>query len=466
MRDLPQAFLDKMKGLLKEQYSDFIEIYREPPNQGLMVNTLKIDVKDFFTMVPFSLTPVPWAEGGFYYGYEDRPGKHPYYDAGLYYIQEPSAMAPARLLQVKPGHKVLDLCAAPGGKAFQLAADLKNKGFLIANEIDAARVRVLGENLERMGVKNVVITRETPDRLAMVFDSYFDRILVDAPCSGEGMFRKNPEVRSMWSATLPDRCSRRQKDILKEAARMLAPGGKMVYSTCTISPEENEEVVDWFLKQHQDFYLVETGGFDWFDRGLPEWTERNPELAKTFHIWPHRIKGEGHFIAVFERKPNGKIRSLPLFYKRWGLRKGCPEYESFVKENICQEVEGPLYLHRNQLYWISESLPDLGDLRVFRPGFNLGEIRKGRFIPSHALALALKKQQVFQSVDLPANSPEVRRYINGQTLNGFKGKGWVLVTVDGYSLGWARLSDGLMKNHYPKGLRRILPDYADGDKPY
>ena len=464
MRDFPEAYLNKMKELLKGQYSDFLDSYGDNANQGLVVNSLKTDVKDFVAAAPFELTPVPWADDGFYYGYADRPGKHPYYDAGLYYIQEPSAMAPARLLDVKPGHKVLDLCAAPGGKAFQLAAALKNKGFLIANEIDAARVRVLGENLERMGVRNAAITRETPVRLAEVFDSYFDRILVDAPCSGEGMFRKNPEVRSMWSATLPDRCSRRQRDILKFAAQMLAPGGRMVYSTCTFSPEENEEVVDWFLKQYPDFYLVEIQGVDWFDSGLPEWIERNTELTKIFRIWPHRTKGEGHFIAVFERKPTGKAKSLPLFYKRWGLRKEYPGYKSFMEENICKEVEGPLYLHKDQLYLVPESLPDLGELRVLRPGFSLGVLRKGRFIPSHALALALKKQQVFQSIDLPGSSIEIRQYINGQTLNGFDGKGWVLVTVDGYSAGWGKLSEGLLKNHYPKGLRRLLPFINDGDK--
>ena len=456
MIELPEAFINKMEELLGEQYSGFIESYNERANQGLTVNTLKIDIKIFLSMAPFDLTPVPWSKDGFYYGYRDRPGKHPYYDAGLYYIQEPSAMAPARLLDVKPGHKVLDLCAAPGGKACQLAADLKGRGFIIANEIDAARARVLGENLERMGVKNAVITRESPDRLAKVLPDYFDRILVDAPCSGEGMFRKNPEVRSMWSATLPDRCSRRQKDILGYAAQMLAPGGRMVYSTCTFSPEENEGVVDWFLKQHPEFSLVTVQGFDWFESGLPEWIAHNPELSKTYRLWPHRIKGEGHFIAVFERKLTGGPGSLPLFYKRWGLRKELSEYKSFIKENLYQDIDGPLYMHKDQLYLIPESLPDLSSLRVLRPGFNLGVLRKGRFIPSHALAMALKKQQAVQSIDFPGNSKEIRQYINGETLNGFKGKGWALVTVDGYSVGWARLSGGLMKNHYPKGLRRLL----------
>lgn len=456
MSNLPEAFVDKMKGLLGPEYPEFIGCFKGTPYQGLRVNTLKIDIEDFLSLAPFELKPVPWAEGGFYYGDEDRPGKHPYYYAGLYYIQEPSAMAPAELLGVRPGHKVLDLCAAPGGKSFQIAARLKGEGFLLSNEIDASRVIVLGENLERLGVRNVAITQETPGRLAAVFKNYFDRILVDAPCSGEGMFRKRPDMCSVWSYTLPDRLSIRQKGILKHAAEMLAPGGRMVYSTCTFSPEENEAVVDWFLKEHPDFSLVDDVRFQWFDRGVPEWVSGNPELAKVYRLWPHKIKGEGHFMALFEKRGDGGASSLPLFYKRRGISKVPVEYERFMKEYMRESIEGHFYIHKEQLYWIPPSLPDLTGLKVLRQGLRLGTIKKGRFIPGHALAMSSKKESAARTVDFSSNSNEVMRYLEGFTLTGFDGKGWVLVTVDGYSLGWGKLSDGMLKNYYPKGLRRVL----------
>jgi NOL1/NOP2/sun family putative RNA methylase len=456
VKKLPEAFVDKMRGLLDEEYTIFMECYNNPPCQGLRVNTLKIEEEDFVSLAPFELNPVPWAEGGFYYSQQDRPGKHPYYYAGLYYIQEPSAMAPAELLGVTPGHKVLDLCAAPGGKSFQIAAHLKGEGFLIANEINASRVLVLGENLERLGVTNVAITQETPDRLAAVFKNYFDRILVDAPCSGEGMFRKSPEMCSMWSPTLPGRFSTRQKNILGYAAQMLAPGGRMVYSTCTFSPEENEGVVEWFLKQHHDFFLVNEARFNWFDSGVPEWVNGSADIAKTYRLWPHKIRGEGHFMALFEKKPEGKSGSLPLFYKRRGINKPPYEYECFMKDYMKEFIGDYLYLHKDQLYRIPPSLPDLSGFRVLRPGFNLGTVKKGRFIPSHALAMASKKGSILPRIDMSSCSNEVMQYLEGFTLTGYEGKGWVLVTVDGYALGWAKLSDGLLKNYYPKGLRRIL----------
>jgi NOL1/NOP2/sun family putative RNA methylase len=462
LRNLPEAFLLKMKELLGEEYHIYLNSYEESAHQGLMVNTLKIGVEDFVFRAPFELTPVLWADGGFYYGSQDRPGLHPYYDAGLYYIQEPSAMAPAVLLGVTPGHKVLDLCAAPGGKAFQLAAQLKGEGFLLANEIHPLRVRALGENLERMGVQNAVITQETPERLAMVFENYFNRILVDAPCSGEGMFRKNPEVSKIWSSSLPIRCSTRQKNILEYAAKMLAPGGRMVYSTCTFSPEENEGVVNWFLEKHQDFSLIQDSFVSYFESGNPEWVDGSAELIKTFRIWPHKIKGEGHFMALLEKDDHGKRGSLPLFYKRWGIRRELPEYNQFIREYICEPVEEYLYMRKDHLYRVPPSMPDISGLRVLRTGFHLGTLRKNRFVPSHALALALKKEQVLQSIHLASDSDEVIQYLQGHTLPGLDGKGWALMTVDGFSLGWGRLSGGMIKNYYPKGLRRILTKSTNG----
>ncbi|RAV09516.1 RsmB/NOP family class I SAM-dependent RNA methyltransferase, partial [Paenibacillus contaminans] len=316
---LPDAFVERMSVMLGDEFEAFMRSYDEPRYYGLRINTLKVQALRFAgELSPFGrLQPVQWASDGFYYEEGERPGKHPYYHAGLYYIQEPSAMAPVELLDVQPGERVLDLCAAPGGKSTQIAAKLGGKGLLVSNDNSAERVKALVKNIELSGVRNAVVLNETPERLAPVFAGFFDKILIDAPCSGEGMFRKEEEMAKQWERHSVERCVIMQRDILGQAASMLKPGGRIVYSTCTFAPEENECMIAEFVAAFRDFRIVPAETQHGFDSGHPDWVaavkagaaEAGSEAAGadaaaavrgTVRLWPHRLKGEGHFVAVLE----------------------------------------------------------------------------------------------------------------------------------------------------------------------
>ena len=457
---LPELFLKRMQEMLGDEYPAFLESYDKDRYQALRLNALKIRKdgrsaaqlpdgqaehggeadREVCAGLPWSLTKVPWAENGYYYDKEDQPGKHPYHEAGVYYIQEPSAMAPVGMLKVCPGEKVLDLCAAPGGKSTQIAAALKGQGLLVCNEIHPARAKILSENIERMGVRNACVTNETPAHLAEVFPEYFDRILVDAPCSGEGMFRKNDEACDQWSPENVKLCAERQQEILDCAAVMLRPGGRLVYSTCTFAPEENEEGMERFLQRHSEFQLLE-----------------------TTRLWPHTIQGEGHFAAVLTK--NGSVPEDFESISAGGIQKGLPdkelqEWKAFCKEFLADDWfakhAGSYIKFGENLYLIPENMPNLKGLKVLRPGLQVGEIKKDRFEPSHALALALSPEEVKQVYDLSSTDRLSRAFINGETFPAEGGKGWHLVCVDGFSLGWGKLAGNIMKNHYPKGLRKNL----------
>ena len=457
---LPELFLKRMQEMLGDEYPAFLESYDKDRYQALRLNALKIrkDGRSAAQLLdgqaehggeadravcaglPWSLTKVPWAENGYYYDKEDQPGKHPYHEAGVYYIQEPSAMAPVGMLKVCPGEKVLDLCAAPGGKSTQIAAALKGQGLLVCNEIHPARAKILSENIERMGVRNACVTNETPAHLAEVFPEYFDRILVDAPCSGEGMFRKNDEACDQWSPENVKLCAERQQEILDCAAVMLRPGGRLVYSTCTFAPEENEEGMERFLQRHREFQLLE-----------------------TTRLWPHKIQGEGHFAAVLTK--NGSVPEDFESISASGIQKGLPdkelqEWKAFCKEFLSDDWfakhAGSYIRFGDNLYLIPENMPNLKGLKVLRPGLQVGEIKKDRFEPSHALALVLSPEEVKQVYDLSSTDRLSRAFINGETFPAEGGKGWHLVCVDGFSLGWGKLAGNIMKNHYPKGLRKNL----------
>ena len=457
---LPQAFLDRMQRMLGEEYGEFLESLQEKRYQALRLNGLKdgADLSkrpDLLTRVQEAvglLRPVPWAENGYYYEAEAQPGKHPYHEAGLYYIQEPSAMAPGEFLEVKPGEKVLDLCAAPGGKSTQLAAKLQGKGFLLCNEIHPARAKILSENIERMGVRNACAANETPERLAARFQGYFDKILIDAPCSGEGMFRKNEDACEEWSPENVRLCAERQDRILDCGAEMLRPGGRLVYSTCTFASEEDEGSVERFLDRHADFRLVPVNA----ERaGL---SGCQGELPGTVKILPHKARGEGHFFAVLEREGTGSPRRQD---SALGGFKTIPErelgeYLFFCKENlrIPLGAEGSRYLRfGDNLYLVPEETPELKGLKILRPGLHLGELKKNRFEPSHALALAISPGEAVHVFNLSADDPRVAAYLKGQTFSAEGEKGWYLICVDGFSLGWGKLAGGVMKNHYPRGLR-------------
>lgn len=463
---LPQEFKDRMKKMLREEYPRFIQSCEGKEVRALRVNPLKGSAAQFLSRQPFCLTPVPWAENGYYYGEADQPGKHPFHEAGAYYIQEPSAMLPAVYLDAGPGERVLDLCAAPGGKSTQTAAMMRGKGILICNEIHAARAAVLAENIERMGVTNAIVANETPQALAGRFPGYFDRILVDAPCSGEGMFRKNPEACAEWSTENVRLCAERQDGILDEAASMLRPGGRIVYSTCTFAPEENEGSVSRFLKRHPEFSLEEAEKLPGMESGVPEWVDEPAEgLSKTVRLWPHKLSGEGHFAAVFiktaagagEKGTGGEgtgLRKAAGGEERGIREKECGEYVNFRSEYIGREFNGILLRFGEQLYLAPEHTPSLRGLRILRPGLHLGTIKKDRFEPGHALALSLNPEEVKNSLPLDIEKGEAVFWLNGRTLPRDGEKGWYLLTAGGYSLGWGKLANGVMKNHYPKGLRK------------
>ena len=300
---LPMKFKENMKGILGAAFADYEKSFEEGRFYGLRVNPLKITSQDFKAKEIFDLEDVSWCKEGFYYGEGIRPAKHPYYHGGLYYLQEPSAMSPGAVLCPQMGDKVLDLCAAPGGKTTQLGAALGGTGVLIANDISAGRTKALLKNVELFGIKNCIVMSETPEKLSHTFNGYFDKILVDAPCSGEGMFRKEPDIMKSWHEEMLDFCEKSQKDILENASKMLKSGGMLLYSTCTFSPHENEKTINDFLDRHEEFNLLPIDPALGFDDGNPQWVENGREqLAYTKRLWPHKIKGEGHFLALLHKK--------------------------------------------------------------------------------------------------------------------------------------------------------------------
>lgn len=437
---LPPAFLDRVRQQLGPEYEAFLASYHRPRALGLRLNPLETDRPP---ILPFTLSPLPWAAYGFWYPSEERPGLHPWHEAGLYYLQEPSAMAPAELLGVEPGLRVLDLCAAPGGKSTQLAAKMRGQGLLVCNEYHPKRAKILSQNVERMAISNALVLQETPERLAKRFPGWFHRVLVDAPCSGEGMFRKEAAALEDWSPELVEMCARRQAGILDAAAELLAPGGRLVYSTCTFAPQEDEGAVAAFLARHPEFE-IEVLDVPWFSPGDGA---AGPGLEHTFRLWPHKLRGEGHYAAVL-RKGAGEAAPPPAFARPDRLPA---PWEAFARDLGVQLPAGKALAFGPSWFWAPEELPDLTGLRVLRPGLELGQCRGERFLPAHALALWLSKAS--RTWNLDPLGPEAARYLAGEELRGSP-SGWTLVTVGGLSLGWAKGSGGVLKNHYPKGLRR------------
>lgn len=448
--NIPEKFKERMQKLLGSEYDEFMASYDNKRAQGIRVNTLKTDIDSFKQICPFELKkPIPWEERGFYIE-EDKPGKHPYHAAGLYYVQEPSAMAVAAALGIKKGDRVLDLCAAPGGKSTQAASYLEGEGVLVANEIEPKRARILSENIERCGIKNAVVTNNSPDELEGYFNSFFDRIIVDAPCSGEGMFKKEEAAVEEWSEENVLRCSIRQKNILESAEKMLRPGGYLIYSTCTFSLEENEMVIEDFLNKHRNYCVMEVYGIIGYRQGFYERT-KNIELKKSIRLFPHRLRGEGHFICLLQ-KVDGEIEDVKPF--RSNIRKeDLKDYYTFVKENLNASVNDNLYMAGENLYSLPDGMPDIKGLRILRAGIHLGSFKKNRFEPNHALALSLKYGEAIRNVNLSCEGDEVIKYLKGDTLSTDVEDGWCIVNVDGYSLGWGKITRGILKNHYPKGLR-------------
>ncbi len=450
---LPEDFKNKMKNLLKDEYDNFLKGYENENYYSLRINTLKANKEDIIDKNIFNFSPVPWCSTGYYYESNERPGRHSYHHAGVFYIQEASAMAVVECADIKPGHKVLDLCSAPGGKSTQISTKLCGEGLLLSNEIVPNRAKILSQNIERMGIKNAIVTNESPNKLEKVFPSFFDRIIVDAPCSGEGMFRKEPQVANEWSLSQVDVCANRQGLILESADKMLAENGIMVYSTCTFSPEENEMVIEKFISNHPEYILIKPEIHHFFSAGIPDWSEsKNPDLSKTMHLFPHKIKGEGHFIAVLKKtsSENSKTKELKTVNDKKLLQ---PLYD-FEKKFLNNTHFDNIVLFGENVYSAPKNTPDLKGIKVLRCGLHLGEIKKNRFEPSHSLAMALNKNNVKQVLSLDSSSKDILSYLKGETINDINDfKGWCLICTDDYSVGWAKASDGILKNHYPKGLR-------------
>lgn len=453
--ELPIKFLEKMQNILGDEYDAFIKTYEENRKAALRINTLKGNGEKLFSVLDEKLSPVPWTSDGYFYPDTMQPGKSPLHEAGAYYIQEPSAMLPAELLKAQPGECILDLCAAPGGKTTKIAADMKGEGLLVANEIHPKRAAILSSNVERMGIKNAVVTNESSDRLLKKFPEFFDRILVDAPCSGEGMFRKDEEARAQWSEENVIKCAVRQKEILDNAAAMLRPGGRLVYSTCTFSPEENEKMIIDFLNEHPEFSVEKTDTPPCISNGRPELAGNDERAAFTFRIWPHLTEGEGHFAAVLKKDGenenvyrNSNISPCPKEYEKL--------YRAFADEFLVNPPLGEISAFGENLYIMPPFLPSLDGIKVLRFGLHLGTVKKNRFEPSHSLAMALKPQDAVQCTELSISDKEIFAYLRGETIPAGNLKGWCLVSASGYTTGWGKAAGGIIKNHYPKGLRRSL----------
>ena len=427
---LPQEFLTRIQAQLGDEYSQFLESLERPRAVALRFNPLKGDAP----ALPFVQHSVPWEPNGFYYDPSARPGLHPYHEAGVYYLQEASAMAPVALLDPQPGEWVCDLCAAPGGKTTQIAGRMAGRGLLVCNEINPKRARILSRNIERMGVANALVLNEHPEKLAGRLAGCFDRVLIDAPCSGEGMFRKEEAAVTDWSEDTVAMCARRQAEILHSGAALVRPGGRLVYSTCTFAPAENEEAIAAFLESHPDFE-PEAVAAPWFV----------PGENGSFRMWPHKLLGEGHFAAVLRRKGESQ-REEPATESGAKLPK---EWEEFARDLGIRLPPGKAVSFGQSLYWVHPELPALKGLKVERPGLELGELKKNRFEPAHALALWLGSCARTQELGELAE-----QYMAGSVIPSTQ-RGWVLLTVGGYSLGWGKGDGSVLKNHYPKGLRRV-----------
>lgn len=459
--NLPIAFTEHMKTILGEEYGAFLRSYDAPRQYGLRVNTSKISKEEFERIAPFHLTPIPWVENGYYYEQQDYPSRHPFYFAGLYYLQEPSAMTPASRLDIQPGERVLDLCAAPGGKATELGAKLKGEGLLVANEISASRAKALLKNLEIFGIPNLLVLNEVPSRMAGSFEEFFDKILVDAPCSGEGMFRKEPEVARAWEPEKPAACAKVQKEIIKQAARMLRPGGSLLYSTCTFSELENEQVIRELLEACPEFSLEEVAGYDGFAQGKPELAGGDLQLKKCVRIWPHRMDGEGHFLALMKKAGDNPGEGTKRREKK--RAPGMTREEQKILLDFLGDVSmdfevSRLEVRKGQAYLLPAVEADCRGLSFVRNGLYLGQVKKDRFEPSQALAMALGKEGYASVLDLPHTDERLLRYLKGETIDVEdvpvqRKKGWQLVCVNGYPLGWGKLSGGILKNKYLTGWR-------------
>ena len=439
---LPEGFRESLAPLLKEELQDFLQSYDQPWQRGLRRNPQKIPEGGLSNWVEGLGDNVAWEREGVYLSLDSAAGLHPLHEAGAYYLQEPSAMAAVAALDPKPGEWILDLCAAPGGKSTQIAARMAGKGVLISNEPVASRAQALAGNMERMGVSNALVTCETPDRLAKRWPERFDRVLVDAPCSGEGMFRRHPQTRTEWSAEATAGCARRQAEIILRAARMVKDGGILCYSTCTFNTLENEGVVEAFLHGHPEFMLKPFAlAHDLrADGGM-------------LHLFPHKVKGEGHFVALMQKHGNSRTYGEMLEKPSLRLNKSdWNAYAAFCMDTFGCEGPEPNSLFAGRLVRLPAEI-DVSGLKVYRAGLHLGEVRGKHFVPDHALAMSCLLPENCPAVTL--TQKEAEAYLRGEALPAPEGlRGYLVARLHNLALGWGKAADGRIQNHYPKGLRK------------
>lgn len=442
--ELPEKFKSKYKRLLGEEYENFIKSFDEEADHGFRINHLKpkanlqINTKE----------PIEYVDNGFIGKIDGKSAEH---QSGYIYSQEPSAMFVAQVADPKPGEKILDLCAAPGGKSTQLASLMNNQGLLVSNEIDRGRAKILVENIERFGVKNPLILNEDPANLSKHFKKYFDKILIDAPCSGEGMFRKNHDATNYWSEDYPKECATLQREIIKKAVKMLKPGGQIIYSTCTFAPEEDEQIIAWLVDNY-NFKILPIEKFKGMSSGRPAWANGNPDLSKTVRLFPHLFRGDGHFVAKLQSLDDGKIGKIK--YQRSNVSGNLKkDWEKFNYDNFVNFDPYPLLKFGETLYSFNPEIPDLNGLKVMRPGTPLGQIKKNRIEPAYGLALEINPEHVKNKLNITRD--EWKLYAHGDTIptDSNLEKGWYLLICDGMSIGFGKVVSGTIKNFFPKGLR-------------
>lgn len=448
MKQLPQEYENRMKELLGDDFESYLNELQNPPVKGFRVNTDKITVEDFEKINVFGAKKIPYVNNGYYLDFE-KVGNHPYHHAGLIYVQEPAAMAPAECIDIDPDWCVLDMCAAPGGKSTQLKNKLSENGVLVSNEIISSRCKILTGNIERLGLQNTVVTCMDTDRLSAIFANSFDLVMVDAPCSGEGMFRKEEIAIDEWSQANVEMCAKRQAEILENAVKTLKSGGFIIYATCTFSLEENEMTIDAFLDKHPEFEIVpvnervtkSTADGIKFDGCKCE----NIRFARRFY--PHIAKGEGQFMAVLHHKGEKAYNNFNV-----AVNKKCDKIVADFLNDTLNEYN-PDYLceyNGNPVYY-NNRLP-IKDKVAFCCGVTIGEIRKNYIMPHHQFFMALG-DKFKRKINLSLESDSLSKYLHGEEFDTDTSNGWAVVTVDGYALGGAKVSNGRAKNHYPKGLR-------------
>lgn len=439
-----EQFLNRMKNILNEDYSNFIEALNQKPVKAIYLNNLKGDLS--FLTDKFELTKHHFVDDGFYYDYDKyQLGKHPYFDCGLYYIQEPSAMIVASLLDIKENDYILDMCAAPGGKTCYAASKLNNTGLVIANDINSMRAGILSSNIERFGLENTIVTNTKPSKITDQLPSFFDKIILDAPCSGEGMFRKLDQAVETWSYEKVLECANIQKELADNAYYALKENGQLIYSTCTYSIEENEAIVDYILNKYSDMELIPIPLNEGMSPGI-----NHPECCR---LYPHLHNGEGHFIALFKKNSstsNNKIETLKSNINKEQTKL----LTQFYKDNLTITPPTNIINSNNHLYAIKDYFPKLDKIKILRTGLYLGECKKGRFEPSYSLSHTLKASDVLRSYNFNSNDINITKYLKGETLEGSNKKGYGLILVDHFPLSFYKESNNIIKNLFPKGLRK------------